>query len=67
MLMSTTHYSEGIRNSSGVTSRNLTRDNVYSFRIIYIMLTKIIVSNIILTNNNRYLKVNINCHKLVNK
>lgn len=41
--------------------------DIYSFRIIYIMLTKIIVSNIILTNNNRYLKVNINCQKLVNK
>ena len=30
------------------------------------MLTEIIVSNIILTNNNKYLKVNINCQQLVN-
>ena len=30
------------------------------------MLTEIMVSNIILTNNNKYLKVNINCQKLVN-
>ena len=41
--------------------------DIYSFRIIYIMLTKIIVSNIILTNNNRYLKVKINFQKLVYK
>jgi hypothetical protein len=31
------------------------------------MLTKIKMNNIILTHNNKYLKVNINCQKLVNK
>ena len=43
MLRQQKHYSEGIQSSSGVTSRNQTKVNVYSFRIIYIMLTKQLV------------------------
>ena len=39
MLRQQKHYSEGIQRSSGITSRNLTKEDVYSFRIIYIMLT----------------------------
>ena len=31
------HYSEGIQSSSGRTLRNLSRDNVSGFRIIYII------------------------------
>ena len=37
MLRQQKHYSEGIQSSSGVTSRNQTKVNVYSFRIIYII------------------------------
>ena len=39
MLRQQKHYSEGKQSSSGVTSRNHTKVNVYDFRIIYIMLT----------------------------
>ena len=39
MLRQQKHYSEGKQSSSGVTSRNHTKVNVYGFRIIYIMLT----------------------------
>ena len=35
MLRSTTQYSEGIQSSSGRTSRNLTKGDVYGLRIIY--------------------------------
>jgi len=41
MLRQQKHYSEGKQSSSGVTSRNHTKVNVYGFRIIYIMLTYI--------------------------
>ena len=39
MLRQQKHYSEEKQSSSGVTSRNHTKVNVYGFRIIYIMLT----------------------------
>ena len=47
MLRQQKHYSEGIQSSSGVTSRNQTKVNVYSFRIIYIMLTKQLVLKVV--------------------
>ena len=37
MLRLTKHYSEGIQSSSGRTSRNLTKGDVYRFPIIYII------------------------------
>ena len=45
MLRQQKHYSEGKQSSSGVTSRNHTKVNVYGFRIIYIMLTFLIRVN----------------------
>ena len=39
MFESMRYYSEGIQGSSGRTSRNQTKGNVYGIRIIYIMLT----------------------------
>jgi hypothetical protein len=47
MLRQQKHYSEGIQSSSGVTSRNQTKVNVYIFRIIYIMLTNTFVLKVI--------------------
>jgi hypothetical protein len=47
MLRQQKHYSEGIQSSSGVTSRNQTKVNVYSFRIIYIMLTNQFILKVI--------------------
>ena len=35
MLRLTKHFSEGIQGGSGITSRNLSGDNVSAFRIIY--------------------------------
>jgi len=37
MLRQQKHYSEGIQSSSGITSRNQSKGNVYGFRIIYII------------------------------
>ena len=37
MLRLTKHYSEGIQSSSGRASLNLTKGDVYGFRIIYII------------------------------
>jgi hypothetical protein len=37
MLRQQKHYSEAIQGSSGVTSRNQSKGNVYGFRIIYII------------------------------
>ena len=37
MLRTRQHYSEGLQSSIGRTSRNQTKGNVYSFRIIYII------------------------------
>ena len=54
MLRQQKHYSEGKQSSSGVTSRNHTKVNVYGFRIIYIMLTIHIDSNLIKLYNTIY-------------
>ena len=52
------NYSEGKQSSSGVTSRNHTKVNVYGFRIIYIMLTVYIKSKTIkLYNTIHYLGI----------
>ena len=54
MLRQQKHYSEGKQSSSGVTSRNHTKVNVYGFRIICIMLTNFIKSKLIKLYNTTY-------------
>ena len=67
MLRQQKHLREGYQQLTLNSEREAPQAHTSGFLIIYIMLTKIIVSYIILTNINRYLKVNINCQKLVNK
>ena len=55
MLRSTTQYSEGIQSSSGITSRNQTKGNVYRFPIIYI------ISLFTVRTKNHYNQIKLYC------
>ena len=61
MLRQQKHYSEGKQSSSGVTSRNHTKVNVYGFRIIYIMLTIGVSGKNINLYNSIYYIASLNC------
>jgi len=55
MLRLTKHFSEGIQSSSGITSRNQTKGNVYGIRIIYI------ISLYTIRTKNQYRQVKLYC------
>ena len=55
MLRLTKHFSEGIQSSSGITSRNQTKGNVYRFPIIYI------ISLYTIRTKNQYRQVKLYC------